>query len=58
MSLDSFWLQPGEEWYLESQALLEHVENGFQPYFWLETNSEHWILHFVSHCDSSEGCGL
>ena len=55
MSLASFWLQPGEEWYLSSQTLLEHVENGFQPYFWLETNSEHWILRFETYCDS-EGC--
>ena len=56
MSIGSFSLQPGAEWYLESEPLLEHVNNGFQPYFWLEPTSEHWILHFASHCDDSEGC--
>ena len=57
MSLSSFTLQPGEEWSLESELLLEHVNQGFEPYFWLEPASEHWVLHFVSHCDNPEGCG-
>jgi len=58
MSIGSFSLQPGAEWYLESEPLLEHVNNGFEPYFWLEPTSGHWILHFVSHCEELEGCGV
>ena len=58
LSLDSFTLEPGEEWSLDSGQLMEHVNNGFEPYFWLETTASHWILHFVSHCDDSEGCGV
>jgi len=58
MTLSSFTLQPGEQWSLEAESLLEHVNSGFEPYFWLEPTSEHWILHFVSHCEESEGCGV
>ena len=50
-------LESGQEWSLDSGLLLEHVNNGFEPYFWLETTASHWVLHFVSHCDDSEGCG-
>ena len=57
MSLSSFTLQPGEQWSLETETLLDHVNYGFEPYFWLEPTSEHWVLHFVSHCEESEGCG-
>ncbi len=58
LSLSSFTLEPGEEWAVDSGSLLEHVNNGFEPYFWLETAADHWILHIVSHCDNSEGCGV
>ena len=51
-----FVLQPGEEWTFDSAPLVQHVNNGFQPYFWLESTSEHWILHFVSHCEDPDGC--
>ncbi|MDP6888766.1 MAG: hypothetical protein QF454_01900 [Candidatus Thalassarchaeaceae archaeon] len=57
-SLNSFTLEPGEEWVFDTGLLVEHVNNGFEPYFWLETASDHWILHFVSHCDNSEGCDI
>ena len=57
MSIGSFSLLPGQEWYLESGPLLEHVNIGFEPYFWLEPTSDHWILHFVSHCGDIDGCG-
>jgi len=61
MSMSSFTLEPGEEWTVDSGQLLEHVNNGFEPYFWLETAADHWILHFVSHCEDPEdpgGCGV
>ena len=56
LSLSSFTLQPDEEWTFDSAPLVQHVNNGFQPYFWLESTSEHWILHFVSHCEDPDGC--
>lgn len=58
LSLNSFTLQPGEQWSIEAASLLEHVNSGFEPYFWLEPASDHWVLYFVSHCEDSEECDV